>query len=250
MMDSNKSKRPPIKLLLQYTDILIAIVAAAALTLYSLVQPQDIALASTLTVSSLIAVLIALISMRLRLDNFSAKLLEHAEATFAPVLPVDFEDRLRRCTELWIIGIHQHEFFTAYHSQIVELAKNPTSRIRVLLVNPDSPASEMAAMRFPSPVMPVEGEIQNIRGSIRTLEQIRYEARCDFQVRTIDFLLPYGAFLIDSHRLDRARMYIEMYTFRILGGPVKPKIALLPTSAWYDFYHNEIQEFWKAGTCV
>jgi hypothetical protein len=105
----------------------------------------------------------------------------------------------------------------------------------------------MTAMRFPNVPAPVQSERQKIRDALSDLANLRCNATCDFQVRTIDFLLPYGAILIDRHKADRARMYIERYTFRVLGGPVKPKMVFLPTSNWYELFDREIQELWKAA---
>lgn len=67
------------------------------------------------------------------------------------------------------------------------------------------------------------------------------------EIRVIDFLLPYGGYLLDWE--DRSGVaYLQRYTFRVLGGSRKPKLVYrCGNTPWYELISTEVSELWEVS---
>ncbi|MBA7566167.1 hypothetical protein ES708_07855 [subsurface metagenome] len=161
--------------------------------------------------------------------------------SYPPKIDNDFEN----AKNIWLLGIHQSHILIRYYQKI----KNKIMRgdnFHILLLDPYGSAYKMTAMRFPGKFNPAQ-EQERIKSSLQSYCELQKIAPDRMEIRTIDFLLPYGGFLFDVEDFNGS-IYIQRYTFRIHGGHRKPKFIYQNTgNQWYDFYKNEVKELWKAS---
>jgi predicted nucleotide-binding protein len=160
--------------------------------------------------------------------------------------PPQFDTDLATSTEIWLLGVHQSDIMIRYHA-LLERKIRDGVRLRVLLVDPRGNAAAMAVLRFPGNVR-ADQERVRIRSSLRTLVDLKKINPSGVEIRVIDFLLPYGGFLLNPES-ELAVAYLQRYTFRILGGSRKPKLVYRRQEGrWYDLIHAEYCAFWDSAT--
>ncbi len=112
-----------------------------------------------------------------------------------------------------------------------------------LIVAPDGNACQMSAMRYPGRVT-VEHERVRVLSTLDTLCELRKIAPNNLEIRTIDYLLEYGAFMMKPG----GAVYIERYTFKTLGGGRKPKITYYHRDVeWHELISSEVEALWENG---
>ena len=159
--------------------------------------------------------------------------------------PLKMDNDFENAKNIWLFGIHQSHMLIRNYQKI----KNKIMRgdhFRILLLDPYGSACKMTTMRFPGKVNPIQ-EQERIKSSLLSYCELQKIAPDRMEIRTIDFLLPYGGFLFDVEEFNGS-IYIQRYTFRTNGGNRKPKFVYQNTgNEWYNLYKNEVIELWKAS---
>ena len=117
----------------------------------------------------------------------------------------------------------------------------------MLVLDPEGAAAKMAEMRFAA--REDDGhESDRIRSALRSFSDLQEIAPARVEIRTINFLFDYAAYLIDPRDQD-AVVYVERYTYKIAGGHFKPKYVFTSgDKEWFKQYSTEIAELWEDGT--
>lgn len=226
-------------------DIYAAVVVAFVATIYAALAP-DSRFTGAMTLACLTVLLTAVIGMRFRFEALMAA--QQTEAIFWS-LPENLWQRMADAKEIFISGMHRNEFLLANKNKISEGKK-----IRILIVDPDGQAIQMAAKRFSCEYDPqdtVAREKQNIRQSIALIKNLKQTHKdLDIELRTIDFLLSFGVILLNPESPHNSAVFIEHYTFRNRGGRGRPKTEYGPGQEWHKWCCEEAKELWKEGTPV
>lgn len=165
---------------------------------------------------------------------------------FVDEFPSDFSARLDDARELWLIGTHHSAALTAYH-QIFQNKLRSAGKLRFLLVDPNGAASKMAAMRFPGRVDP-DQERMRILSSLQTLSALREVAPDKVEIRIIDFLVDYTAYVLDPESPSGV-IYVERATYKTSGGARKPKFVYKRRDGrWFEHVRTEVGHLWESGT--
>ena len=169
-----------------------------------------------------------------------------AQPGFLEEFPPDFASRLEEAKDVWLTGTHHGSALTAYY-HLLETKVRRGDTLKILLLDPNGSACSMAAMRFPGKVTAAQ-EKMRIRSSLDTLLDLQAIAPDRVQVRVIDFLVEYTAFLLDP-TTQRGTVYLERYTFKISGGSRKPKfIYTRRDGRWFEHLVTEVTNLWESAT--
>jgi hypothetical protein len=225
-------------------DLYITLLAAVVLTILSTFGiGLDSIAALTLAILALIA--FSLLRSRHKLDAI-ARGLPLADPGPVEEFPPEFILDLTRGREIWLTGFHPHTTLVKYHSLLEEKLKNGDN-LRVLVADPDGAVCEMAAMRFPGNA---EADLVRTRviSTLSSLCELRRVAPGNLEIRTIDYLLEYGAFLIDPNT-EHGVAYVRRYTFKAPAGIMRPKLVYRQQGGkWYNLICAEILAQWNSGT--
>lgn len=212
-------------------DVVVALAVLVLLGVAASMAKADLA------EGALIAGAVAILVTLLRIRGLLVSLIVSPGPPFSRFDVDDLSKRLASAQTLYIVGVHQETFLVAFPKLGAELAPK-LSKIRVLLVDPGGYAATMAGMRFAEQHASEAGKIKE---SLELLKDTSAE------VKTIDYLLPYGAFYFDKGKSSEYLM-IERYTFRTHGGLKKPVSGIPRDSGWFQVYEEELERLWEAGT--
>lgn len=155
---------------------------------------------------------------------------------------------IRTAKEVCINGLTLFRYVPSYHFDLVAALEQGTV-VRMMLVDPDSPAFDMVVFRSAS-ALNADMQQQQIMGVLEQLEQIRASApHSKLEVRFTDYMPPYGI-TIYQHREDPAKSVctVRLYTFRT-PTPYAPVIIPHPIddAFWFNFFSEQFEALWKAA---
>lgn len=228
-------------------DLYLTIVVAIALATLNLLGIVPVTSLTALVLALLGLLFVAQLGTRHKLEELH-DLVVIASGQAQPFLeefPPDFGARLAAARELWLTGTHHSAALTAYY-QILEDKVRSGGTLRVLLVDPNGPASKMAAMRFAGTV-DADHERVRIRASLETLGTLRAVAPGRVLIRVIDFPVDYTAYVLDPDS-SNGMIYVERSTFKTSGGARKPKSVYRRRDArWFEHLRAEVGHLWDSG---
>jgi hypothetical protein len=190
------------------------------------------------------SVLMLIVAMLLNDRNIrSASKKAQYETPFTEEFPTDFAVHLEKAKNAFLTGTHHSSAVTAYY-HIFERKIRSGGTLKVLLLDPAGAAYKMAAMRFPGKVS-AEQERIRIQSSLASLSELQKIAPERVEIRVIDFLVEYTAYLLDPDA-ESGVIYLERYTFKTSGGSRKPKFVYRKgDSAWFEHITTEFTHLWE-----
>lgn len=159
--------------------------------------------------------------------------------------PKRMRKNLTRANELLLIGTHLKQLLSDYSTVFREKLLNG-DHIKVLILHPDGAAREMSEMRF-SIGKGIIDETNEIQTSLRILKTLHGIAPKKMEVKTLDYLFGYEAFIVNP-KSSNGVVYFTKYTFKTPDSPNKPKFIYTPKEEeWYDLICSEAVSLWESG---
>ena len=229
-------------------DLYATVAAAVIVMMWNLFGVPDPGLVSSITLAVLGLLAVGLLANRSRLE----RLLRLQSRQANEVLLTDFPNmttELERSSDIWISG--QNLRRTAISFCVLFGGKlEKGAHIRILLVDPDGIAPELAAKRLRrSP--DVSEYREEICQSLRDFHRLtqRVSERGQIELRVVDYIPPFGLFILDAGSSD-ARALVEMYPYKT-GHRDMPKLYLTNADdvIWFEFFKEQYEILWNAGTC-
>ena len=161
---------------------------------------------------------------------------------------VDFPDTLKRdiqsTQELWMVGITlQRTIHNNYMTFKRILEQGGT--IKVLLVTPNSSATELAAFRDHHP----RNQKSYDNKIVQTLSEfcrMSRETKGNLQLRTINIVPSFGYYAFEPES-SNGKVYLEHYSFK--GEEDIPRILLTNADGFvYDAFVKQLKQLWEHGT--
>jgi len=162
--------------------------------------------------------------------------------------PPELHSDLERARQVWLTGIHPYSKIAKYYS-LLEKKIRHGDKVRVLVVDPNGTAYKMSAMRFSGRATEQEEHRRTI-STLAYLCELKKMEPDNLEVRTIDYLLGYGVFLLDPDT-EHGAAYVRRYTFKtqISAGAITPKSVYRPEDgSLYELISAETRELWNCGT--
>ena len=153
-----------------------------------------------------------------------------------------FPKKLDNASEIILVGTHLSSILTSHYKSFEQKLKKGHS-LKFLLISPNGSASKMATMRFPGTAN-FEQEKNRIISSIETLNELKKISPNHLQIKTIDFLFDYTAYLFEPNN-SNGTIFIERHTFKTSGGAKKPKVVYeYGDDKWFEHLKSEIEIMW------
>lgn len=227
-------------------DLYVTVISALTLATFNLfsIVPTDKLIAVNLAIMALMT--ISILGNRHRIEQVLNKVSTlAAKSDFIQEFPSEFAQRLESANELLIVGTHHNSTLTAYY-HIFEQKLKLGHSIKFILISPNGNACKMAAMRFPGKINS-DHEKTRIISSLDSLSELKKIAPNLLQIRVIDFLFDYSAYLLDP-KTNHGIVFIERHIFKTSGGSRKPKsIYRKEDGAWFEHLNSEIMNLWDSA---
>ena len=223
-------------------DVYVTVVAAVGLAILNIFGLATDTLVTSLTLAVLALITFSLLGNRYRLEGIAEEISSTEGNTILEDFPEEFISELERAQEVLLTGVHQRATLNRYYLVFEQNLKRGGS-MRVLVVDPDGSALKMSAMRYTGRVN-AEHERVRIQATLDSLCELKKVAPGKLEIRTIDYLLEYGACLLNP----TGKVYIERYTFKSVGGSRKPKVVYTRRDEhWYNLVNSELEALWESS---
>lgn len=159
-------------------------------------------------------------------------------ASFGPELITSMES----AQDLFITGVARNTLLTENYTKIERWLKRGC-RIRMLLIDPTSPAVGVAAEGYYAERSP-ESTRARIEQSLRLLAELAATTGGQLEVRRTRHPIPIGVIAVDapqSVRSPSSAIFVEYYTFQAEG---EPKFVLQPADPWFEQFLAEAEQVW------
>jgi len=215
-------------------------VVLAVLNIVNVVPPSWIA---PLNLSVLALLSIAILGNRYRIENVLEKVTARNDLLLTE-FPEDLAHDIEASRELTILGVSLRRVLHLHYSRFQEKLQRGDT-IRILLVNPDSPACEIAARRDYEPTIP-EDQRAAIRRSISLFQELSQKTGGQVEIRLADHPLTFGGIIVDPET-SQGILYLWHYGFKTRVAN-RPKMVLRPVDGyWYEFFKEEIASIWDSA---
>lgn len=143
-----------------------------------------------------------------------------------------------------IIGVSLERTIRNNYAALEEKLRRGDS-IRVLVVDPNSAASEIAANRVYVNV-DVERTRNGIQATLKSLSNLKQTTLGKLEIRIVDYPPSVGGFVMDPETAQGV-LYLKHYTFKMPDEDI-PRFVLRPKDGyWYKFFTQQAQILWKNG---
>jgi len=229
-------------------DLYVTVLIALVLVILNIIgfAPSNWMAPLTLAVLGLLA--ISNLGSRYKLEQFINNFNRSAESFFQDEYPSNILDLIKSSSEIWFIGVTLNRTIKNYF-HILEQKLQRGDFIKVLLVNPDSPAADAARSRGRFEINHEQMK-SNILDTLTELGYLKSIAPNRIEVRTISYPISFGAILLnpDDSELTSGIIFIEHYPYRIKRTHV-PKFVLSAKqdAEWFNLYKSELCSMWSDG---
>ncbi|MFI0446330.1 hypothetical protein [Actinomadura sp. 6N118] len=152
--------------------------------------------------------------------------------------------RLAASRQLFVTGVARNNLVHSRYGVLERLLREGC-QIRILLIDPDSPAVAVAADRYYAE-RSAASLSERIRHTLRLLERLNRTAG-GLTVRLTEHPLAIGIVAADWAVPDAATppaLFLEYYTYQASG---EPKFTLQPEDPWFAHFLNEATVLWDAA---
>lgn len=168
-------------------------------------------------------------------------------STLSPLEP-EQRARTRNAKSISALGITLFRLLPAFQYEFCEMLANG-GQLRVLLVDPNSPAIEMASKRSDIGTPP-KTQKRRVEDMLELLSRWRSNIPdADIQVKLLDYLPSYGITIIDPRSdADDAFCLVRLITFKT-STSTAPTIRPDPVNEtyWFEFFRDQFERMWKCA---
>jgi len=224
-------------------DLYLTAIVSIVIAVLSIVNIVPVSWVTPLNLSVLALLSFAILGNRHRMETILEKITARHE-----LLLTEFPDELARDVEksgeLTILGVGLSRTLRLHYSRFLEKLQRGDT-IRILLVNPDSPACDIVAVREYPPMTP-DDQRAAIRRSLSVLHVLSQETGGNLEIRLADHPLAFGAIVGDPES-SQGVLYLWHYAFKTRATN-RPKMVLRPVDGyWYELFKEEIASIWDSA---
>ena len=222
-----------------YVTVIVSIVLAV-LNILNIVPPSWI---TSLNLAVLALLSFAILGSRYRMETILEKITAR-QGLLLTEFPDDLARDVEKSGELTILGVGLSRTLRLHYSRFLEKLQRGDT-IRILLVNPDSSACDIAAMREYPPTTP-DDQRGAIRRSLSVLHVLSQETGGNLEIRLADHPLTFGA-IVGDPETSQGVLYLWHYAFKTRVAN-RPKMVLRPVDGyWYELFKEEVTAIWDSA---
>lgn len=216
-------------------SIIVTILNIIGLAPSTWIAPLNLAILALLSVS--------ILGNRYKTESVLEKISSQNERLLVQ-FPQDPMKDMEKSTELTLVGVDLrqtlHRNFSLFQKKLID-----GQTIKLLIIDPDSPACEIAAMRYYAP-MSTNSQRDVIRASLDICNDLTQKTSGKLEVRLAEHPLTFGAIMSDPET-SHGVVYIWHYSFKMSEANI-PKMVFRPTDGfWYEFFQQEMNSMWNAA---
>lgn len=180
-----------------------------------------------------------------RLDKIDKKISQVNQAKFLQEFPEELVDDMRYTTDLWIVGITLSRTINTHYS-LFKRKLDEGASIKILLVEPASAATQIAAFRDR------RGRQQSsydkaVRSTLNDFCRLKASTQGKLEIKTINSSFSFGYYAINPNT-PQGKIYLEHYSFKSEEGDV-PKMILKRTDGFvYSSFLEQLNNLWDFAT--
>jgi hypothetical protein len=240
---------------LDYLPVILTVLFAAVVSLIagSSETPTDELLQWTLAVLALMATTQLIDRFRvLRSVDERLERLEHrsrasmSAGDFFMHQRPDLQERLRHARSIAISGVTLARTSVSLWAILRERLEHHVP-VRIMALDPDHPASEIATYRMQRLRNParIQSEVKHSLENFASLCEHRPELRETLELRVLPYAIPYGIWVIDSGT-TKAELWVEIYSFR---DALEPTFHLQPhrDGEWFTLFEGQFEKMWEVS---
>jgi len=226
-------------------DLYLTIVAAifvAALNIYGL-APSSLVSSVTLAVLGLLA--FSAVGNRHRLEKLLFIRNDLKRGSFLTQFPTDIEEQRFDSEELWMIGTSLKIAIPKHYSKLDSMLRRKC-KIRVLLVEPDGIANDLAAKRLYRPTSPKEHK-DDILSNLKLLCYLKQIDPTGLEIKVINYVYPFVIYATDLES-PKGTVLLVYGGFKSSDNH-EPKILLCSRDdPWYNYFKKQIYTLWEEAS--
>ena len=223
-------------------DTYATIAVAVVLAVLNLVGAVPSSKLSGVLLAVLALLAVGTLATRAKLDVLAS---QRQDGTSPPLLtefPASYESHLAGPGDIYLAGISLTTVIPE-HLHNLESRLRAGAQVRVLLVNPGTPAAELAERRMAIPPDSGRRDLQ-INGTLTHLRWLADTTHGHLDIRLTDQELPIGWVFIEP-TTSKSTLYLQYYAFRTRHRATM-RMVLRPSDAhWYDTYREQLEEYWS-----
>jgi hypothetical protein len=214
-------------------SIIVSSLNILGLTSQSLVISITLAVLGLLAITSLVN--------RYKTEETLEKVSHAQKEVFLYEFPPDWQSHLENCYELWVLGINLARTVTSYFSLFEKKLKRG-DKIKVLLVDPNSQAVQVSAIRRPQASYSDQNRTY-ILTSLESFCELKANSPDNLEIRIIDYPLSFSIFGVDPYTANGI-LYLSYYPYKTPGGTIPRMMLQSKNGRWYDHFREEMQNLW------
>jgi len=225
-------------------DLYVAVSTAVVVVLLDVLEiaPQSWLAPINLAVLAVLAA--AMLGNRYRLEKIVQRMDRTTTQFFQRNFPENLEDDLRKCDDLWFVGITLSTRIHKHYS-LIENKLKQGGRVRVLVVDPAGEGCRIAANR-------VYGEFNAdqfqalVKTALNRICELKGIAPDRLIIKTLDHPMSIGGFAVDPDDKAKGILFLKHYSFKVPGE--LPCFVLRPQDGeWFEYFKNELINLWEGG---
>lgn len=223
-------------------DLYVTVFFAIVLAALNIIGAASQEWLTSLNLALLALLAISILGNRYRLDSIYQKLTQNSEGVLKRKWPEEqLDDELRKADDILLVGVSLSRTIRTNLTLFDQRLQHGAS-IKVLLVDPSSPAAEIAASRLPVSVN-AERTSNDIQNSLSSLESLA-KTRSGLEIRILNNPMSFGGIWLNTNT-SKGVIYIEQYSFKMQDEDI-PKLILRPEDEfWYAFFAKQAQTLWE-----
>ena len=225
-------------------DLYLLVVAIIGIFAIQIVEVNIGQVIPLVTLAALGILATSALRNRHTLEELSQKLAPSANSIFLEEFTSSLKSDFEAATIVWLVGVSLSRTIRAYYSELERKLRRGDA-VRVLLVHPNGPASEIASSR-PYPKVEVEQTQRYIHDSLNYLCGLRQLTSSKLEVRTIQNPLTYGVIATNPDSQNGV-LYCELFPFQTVGNTLPKFILRAKDGQWYEFFRKELENLWNNG---
>jgi hypothetical protein len=229
-------------------DLYITVFAAIILAVLSILGIASETWLAPLTLVVLALLAYSMLGNRYQIAEAYQQLTQTAEGLLQQHWPDDkLSEDIKRSKELLIISVSLARTTRTLYPTFEEKLKRGDT-IKILLVNPESPACEITANRVYVDT-DVERNRRGIEATLKTLSNLKQLTSGKLEIRLTDYPPSFGGFIIDPGTADGVT-YLKHYTYKMSEEDIPRVVFHVSDKYWYKFFTKQAEILWQDSVPV
>lgn len=222
-------------------DLYITVLAAILLAVLNIIGLASDKWLAPITLAVLALLAISNLGSRNKLE----KILEQTTRPkyLLQEYPAELKNDITNSTELWMVGQNLART-TVNYLPVFEAKLSKGDKIKALVINPTGTANHFMTVRLNPGLIDDYQHGEKVKTTLSMLEKLRERYPEHLEIKTIEYPLPFGAFVINPSQPKKSILYVEQYGFKLIDD--MPKMRLNKNDdGWYDVYWEQVKELWN-----